>query len=109
MTFLGLLAKCLRTGPDGKLVNTLEDLWSLKPVLYRISSPFIKLDYIGRSANWFRRYCEHRRGILNSQDTLPCYKYIRDHHPSTWFSLPLMATPTVVAMEPQVIGDSNRD
>ena len=85
-------------------MNTLEDLWSLKPVLYRISSPFIKLDYIGRSSNWFRRYCEHRRDILNSQDSLPCYKYIRDHHPSTWFSLPLMETPTVVAMEPQVIG-----
>ena len=40
MTFLGLLAKCLRTGPDGKLVETLEDLWSLKPLLYRISSLF---------------------------------------------------------------------
>ena len=75
-------------------------------VLYRLSSPFVKLDYIGRSCSWYRRYSEHKLEILSADqtnDSLPCYKYIRRNCHWTWFSIPFVASSDVIALEPQFI------
>jgi len=81
-------------------------VWSGTDVLYRISSPFVKLDYIGRSNSWYRRYSEHKFEIISpddANDSLPCYKYIRRNCHWTWFCIPFVASPDVIVLEPQFI------
>ena len=103
--FLNMFAKCIQ-GDDNGAETTLTSLWSEASVLYRLSSPFVKLDYIGRSCSWYRRYSEHKLEILSADqtnDSLPCYKYIRRNCHWAWFSIPFVASSDVIALEPQFI------
>ena len=91
-TFLNMFSRCIQGDPSDT-DKILTNLWSGTDVLYRISSPFVKLDYIGRSNSWYRRHSEHKFEVLSpddANDSLPCYKYIRRNCHWTWFSFRLL-------------------
>ena len=103
MMFLNFLARSLLTIPSDTMPFSSPALWTETSVCYRLSSPFVSHDYIGRAGNWFNRYQQHRRALKSGSDSLPCYSFINKHNNFLWFSIPFIRSKHVKTLEPQFI------